>query len=55
MLKNEQIFSLTKRCVHMISGFKQLLTKVTYDEPPLEKDIFHEETVANPITDLTGR
>ena len=36
MLKNEQIVSPTKRCAHVISGFKQLLAKVTYDEPPLE-------------------
>ena len=36
MLKNEQMVSSTKRCAHMISGFKQLLAKVTYyDEPPL--------------------
>ena len=33
MLKNEQIVSSTKRCAHVISGFKQLLAKVTYDEP----------------------
>ena len=32
MLKNEQIVSPYKE---MCSGFKQLLAKVTYDEPPL--------------------
>ena len=31
MSKKEQIVSHTKRCAHVISGFKQLLSKVTYD------------------------
>ena len=35
MSKNEQIVPPTKKCAHVISGLKQLLAKVTYDEPPL--------------------
>ena len=47
LLKNKQIVSPTKRYIHIISGFKQLLTKVMYDEPSLA--VYYHEYIKKGI------